>query len=287
MGVLILGGTTGAGKTNLAIEIAERWGAQVVSADAMTVYRGMDIGTAKPDKAVRARVPHACIDVRDPDGEFSVADFVAAFEAVSSTHENTLVVGGTPFYLSALVRPLADMPAADPEVRATLDALDDPHGRLAEIDPVTAARLHPNDRVRIMRALEVHAITGETLSALHAAGGRTQAVDAECMWLDPGDLDARIEHRLQAMVAAGYLDEVSGLLAAGWAPELKPMRSFAYRYMVACVQGEHDLDEAIRCTARDSRRFARKQRTWARGMGWAATEPAAVLASAQRAFAAD
>ena len=118
MGVLILGGTTAAGKSDLALELAERHGAAIVSADAMTVYRGMNIGTAKPSAEVLARVPHAAVNVVDPDGEFSVADFVEAFEQAQSQSTHVLVVGGTPFYLSALVRPIAEMPAADPAVRA-------------------------------------------------------------------------------------------------------------------------------------------------------------------------
>jgi tRNA dimethylallyltransferase len=287
MGVLILGGTTAAGKSALAMELADRWGAGIVSADAMTVYRGMDIGTAKPSREERARVPHACIDVREPDQDFSVADFVAAFEAASTGQRHTLVVGGTPFYLSALVRPLAAMPSSDAAVRAQLEALDDPHSQLREVDPAAAQRLHPNDRMRVIRALEVHALSGQTLTDLHALGGRTEPVAAECVWMDRDGLAERVDGRLSQMVEAGYVDEVRALLTAGWGAELKPMRAFAYRHMVACVVGELALDEALRLTARDTWQFARKQRTWARGMSWEPADASAAREAAKRAFNAD
>ncbi len=284
MGTLILGGTTAAGKSALSVEIAERFNARIVSADAMTVYRQMNVGTAKPPDDILARIPHACIDVRNPDEAFSVADFVAAFEAEVAAHPHVLVVGGTPFYLAALVRPLAAMPAADPVVRASLEALPDAHARLTQIDPQSAERLHPNDRMRIIRALEVHAISGKTLTQLHAEGGRMRPVECECVWMDRDDLADRIESRLQQMVEDGYVAEVEGLLESGWDPSLKPMHSFGYRHMVACVQGEFDLTEGLRRTARDTWRFARKQRTWARGMEWEAATREDVLEAAKRAF---
>jgi tRNA dimethylallyltransferase len=240
----------------------------------MTVYRGLDIGTAKPSAAVLARVPHAAVDVVDPDGEFSVADFIEAFEQARSLSPHVLVVGGTPFYLSALVRPIADMPAADPEVRAELEGLDDPHARLVEVDPERAAALHPNDRLRIVRALEVHLLSGKTMTELHAAGTCSPPVSATTVWMDTDELDERIERRLRDMLAAGYVAEVDGLLAAGWDPSLKPLRAFGYRHLVEHVRDGLDLDEALRRTGRDTRRFARKQRTWSRGLNW---QPAGAL----------
>jgi tRNA dimethylallyltransferase len=284
MPTLIIGGTTAAGKSAIAIELAERYGARIVSADAMTVYRGLDIGTAKPSSADRVRVHHACIDIRDPDQAFSVADFVDVFEAEAASNERILVVGGTPFYLAALLRPLAAMPSADPTVRARFDALENPHSALQEIDPITADRLHPNDRLRVIRALEVHALSGKTLTELHSAVARSAVVRATCVWMDRDDLAQRVADRLHQMLENGYLAEVEGLLDAGWDSELKPLRSFAYRYMIAHLRGEHSLDEAIRLTTRDTWRFARKQRTWARGMGWTAVAAEAVHAAAKTAF---
>ena len=196
-----------------------------------------------------------------------------------------MVVGGTPFYLQALVRPLAELPPPDPVVRARLDALDDPHARLAEVDPEAAARLHPNDRVRVVRALEVHALTGRSQSALHAEGPGRAAVEAVVAWLDGDDVNERIEARLGDMVARGYVEETRGILEAGWSPELKPLRSFSYRHLVEHLRGELDLDEALRRTSRDTRRFSRKQRTWARGLGWEARSVEEVRGLARDALA--
>ena len=285
MGVLILGGTTAAGKSDLAVELSQTYGAAIVSADAMTVYRWMNIGTAKPSADILQEIPHGAVNVADPDEDFSVADFAAVFEDAQRANDHVLVVGGTPFYLSALVRPLADMPKADPAIRAQLETLESPHERLQQVDPQSAARLHPNDRMRVIRALEVHAISGLTMTQLHARGGRMSPVQASAVWLDTDALDERIEARLMAMVDAGYVDEVAGLLEAGWSSDLKPMRSFGYRHLVDHVQGEIDLDEALRRTGRDTRRFARKQRTWARGLGWSTSGRPEVLEAASRAFA--
>lgn len=284
--MLVIGGPTAAGKTDLAIELAERYDAALVSADAMQVYRGLDIGTGKPRAEVLARHPHACIDVRDLDQGFTVADFIGEVRRIAAAHARVIVVGGTPFYLRALVRPLAALPPADPAVRARFEALDDPYARLIEVDPETAARLHPNDRVRIVRALEVHALTGRPLSELHRAGPRGPAPPAEVAWLDRPDLRQRIDRRLERMVADGYVEEVRRVVEAGWDPNLKPLRSFAYRHLIAHVQGEIELDEALRRTARDTWRLARKQRTWARSMGWRATGGEGVIRAAERAFLA-
>ena len=285
--VLVIGGPTAAGKTRLALRIACVWGAALVSADAVQVYRGMDIGTAKPPPSVLRRFPHGALDVRDPDEDFSVSDFLDAVHAARAASDRVVVVGGTPFYLSALVRPLAPMPASDPTVRARLEALPDPHARLAEVDPAAAARLHPNDRVRVIRALEVHALTGRPLSEVHEAGRATAPpFPVEVVWLDPGVelVSARIEARLDDMLARGYLDEVRRLLDRGYGPELKPMRSLGYKHLAEHLSGQLDLDEAVQRTLRDTRRLARKQRTWARGLGWAPATTEDALDAARRAF---
>lgn len=286
MSVLLLGGPTAAGKSDLAVELAERHGAVLVSADAMTVYRGLDVGTAKPPADVLAAWPHACVDVRDLHEDFDVAEFVSEVDAAVARAGRVVVVGGTPFYLQALVRPLAALPPGDPDVRQRLEALDDPHGMLRDIDPDSAARLHPNDRVRIVRALEVHAITGRTLTELHAAGPRRPPLDATVAWLDRPDLRERIDLRLGMMRDQGYVEETAWALGQPGGREAKPLRSFAYRHLVAHVDGALDLDEAIRRTARDTWRFARKQRTWARGLGWQPIDPDAARRRAAAAFGA-
>ena len=166
--VLLIGGPTAAGKSGLAIEIAEAYGAVVVSADAMTVYRGLDIGTAKPTPQERERVAHHCIDVRELHEEFNVSDFVAEVDRVRGSNPRVIIAGGTPFYLAALVRPMAVLPAPDPQIRSELEALGDPWGLLSQVDPVMAQKLHPNDRVRVVRALEVFRITGSPMSVVQS-----------------------------------------------------------------------------------------------------------------------
>jgi tRNA dimethylallyltransferase len=260
---LVITGPTGAGKTAAALRVGVQFGATIVSMDAMAVYRGMDIGTAKPSAEERACVPHRCIDVRDPSEPFSAADFVAEADA---TPDPKILCGGTPFYLRAWLQPLVDVPAVDPALRAELEALPDPWERLNAVDPALAARLHPNDHVRLVRGLEVHALTGRRLSELHDNDPRLRR-DAEVVWLDRDDLYERLDARVDAMMAAGYLEEVRGLLDAGWDRALKPMGSLGYRHLAAHLAGEIDLDEAVRLTKRDTRHLARKQRSFLRALG--------------------
>lgn len=263
---LVVVGPTAAGKSDVAEALAERWGAILVSMDAMMVYRGMDIGTAKPSPETRARIPHRGVDIRDPDQPFSAADFVAEAEAALAEGRPVVVCGGTTFYLRAFLEGLVPAPPVDLALRAELEAVPDPWERLREVDPVLAARLHPNDRVRVVRGLEVFALTGERLSDLHARHARDRR-DVELLYVDRDDLYARIDARVEAMMARGYLDEVRGLLARGWHRGLKPMQSLGYAHLAAHVEGELPLEEAVRLTQRDTRHFARKQRGFLRGMG--------------------
>ncbi len=282
----MLVGPTGAGKSALALEIAETFGATIVSMDAMQVYRGFDIGTAKAGLAERGRVPHACIDIRNPDELFSAADFVHEAETVDRLGTPTLLVGGTTFYLRAWLFGLVEAPPIDPGVRAGFEALDDPHSALLLVDPLLASRLHAHDRMRIVRGLEVHALTGRRLSEMHDADP-WQRRDAEVVCVDASDLYERIDRRVDAMMAAGYLGEVEGILAAGWSRACKPMQSLGYRHIAAHLSGETDLDEAVRRTKRDTRHFARKQRGFLRSWGIKAGPDAAsdAIAAAARAFA--
>jgi tRNA dimethylallyltransferase len=258
----VVGGPTAAGKTALALAIAETLDAVIVSADAMQVYRGMDIGTAKATPEEQARVPHFAIDVVEPDGPFHAADFLAICDAVFARHPRVVVCGGTAMYLQALQRGLVETPPPDADLRAELAALPDLHAALHDVDPVLAARLHPNDHVRILRGLEVHRLAGVRLSDLHAEhAARPARVHVEGLWLDRPDLDARIDARVHTMMGAGYLEEVRGLLERV-DRGVKPMRSLGYRHLADHLLDGLDLDEAVRRTQRDSRRFARKQRTW-------------------------
>lgn len=280
---LVIVGPTGAGKTDLAVAIAERWGATIVSMDAMQVYRGMDIGTAKVPPDIRARIPHRCIDVRNPDEAWSAADFVAEAEAALAAPGGrpVLICGGTTFYLRAFLLGLVPAPPVDADLRARLEALPDPWAALQAVDPVLAARLHPNDRMRVVRGLEVHHQTGRPLSALHAEDPKLRR-PVELVWVDRDDLYERIDARVEAMMAEGYVDEVRGLLARGYDRTLKPMLSLGYASLAAHLAGEIPLDEAVRITQRDTRHFARKQRGFLRGFGYAPGGDA--WAAAERAW---
>ena len=283
MGVLLLAGTTASGKSRLAIEIAERHDAVIVSADAMTIYRELDIGTAKPSAMEQARVPHLGIDLRDIHESFDVSDFCELVEQAMQEHPRVVIAGGTTFWLSSLINPLAPLPPPSPETRAMLEAIEDPHRALAAIDPTAAARLHPNDRVRVIRALEVFHLTGNTQTSIHARGPRTPPLEAEIVWLDRDDLKERIDQRLQGMQADGYLEEAEAALAKYPTGAPKPLKSFAYRHLIDHIRGDIDLDEALRRTGRDTWQYARKQRTWARGLGWSRTD---IEAANERAICA-
>jgi tRNA dimethylallyltransferase len=266
--VLVLGGPTAAGKSDAALAVAERFGATVVSADAMQVYRGMDVGTGKVSAADRARAPHLGIDVVDPHEAFDASDFCALAEAAIAQGP-VVIAGGTSLYLQALRRGLVNTPPPDPALRAQILALPSPHARLAEVDPPLAARLHPNDLVRVLRGVEVFEQTGQRLSALQAAhAAAPDRYEVVGLWLDRDDLEARIDARVLQMMADGYVEEVRRLLRDGVDRSVKPMLSLGYRHLAAHVLDGLDLEEAVRLTQRDTRRFAHKQRTWQNTLGY-------------------
>lgn len=267
--LLVLAGPTSAGKTEAALWIAERWGAVVVSADAMQVYKGMDVGTGKCPLPERRGVPHVGIDVCEPREPFDASDFVALAEETIARHRRVIVAGGTSLYIHALVRGLVSTPPVDPKLRAELEAADDLFERLEEVDPTLASRLHRNDRVRLVRGLEVFLQSGRRLSELHDEHAEQPdrfAVDG--LWLDREDLYDRIDRRVHQMMEDGYLEEVRNLLDAGVHRDLRPMQSLGYRHLCAHLLDGLPLDETIRCTQRDTRRFARKQRNWKRTLNF-------------------
>ena len=270
--ILFLGGPTSAGKTAAAVALADEWNPRIVSADAMQVYRGMDIGTGKLSTAMLERYPHAGIDIRDPHEEFNAVDFATLADGeIAQAQEQgrpVVIVGGTGLYFRALLQGFVEAPSGTPALREELEALDDPHRELQRVDPVLAERLHPNDKVRILRGLEVHRLTGTPLSALHAEHQPEPRYKAICLSLDRPDLDERINQRVLEMVEEGYLDEVKRLLDAGFHPSrTKPMRSLGYRHLSHHLEGAFGLDEAIRLTQRDTRKFARRQRKMIRHVG--------------------
>jgi len=270
MATLLIAGTTASGKSDLAITIAKEVDAVIVSADAMTVYRGLDVGTAKPSIQERTSVPHFGIDIRNLGEAFDVSEFIGLVEHVQKLHPRVIVAGGTTFWLQALLNPLANLPGPDLAIRAELEKLEEPHRLLESLDPAAAARLHPNDRVRVVRALEVHRLTGKTQTELHKEGPRRTPIDARVIWLDRDDLRERIDARLLEMWPRGYLDEARWALTEDPNAVSKPLKSFAYRHLIEHLNGGVELDEAKRRTARDTWHFARKQRTWARGLDWSA-----------------
>jgi tRNA dimethylallyltransferase len=275
--MLALAGPTASGKTAAALAIADVLPVEIVSVDSALVYRGMDIGTAKPSAAERARVPHHLVDVIDPAASYSAAQFVAdATRLAGEIHARgnvPLLVGGTMLYFKALFEGLDAMPASDPAVRAGLDrdaaqrgwpAL---HAELAKVDPATAARLPPNDSQRIQRALEVWRLTGRPLSSFHR--GKRAGDAPPLLSLEPQDrawLHARIAQRFDAMLAAGFVDEVRRLRLRGdLHPGLPSMRCVGYR------QAWEALDAGRLDALRDTgiaatRQLAKRQLTWLRGM---------------------
>ena len=266
--VLVIGGPTASGKTAAAIAVAQRFGATIVSADAMQVYRGLDIGTAKATAAEQALARHEAIDVVDIHEDFDAAAFVALADNVIAEGAPVVVAGGTTLYIRSLLRGLVSTPAVDPALRAELQQRDDWRSELERVDPVLAERLHPNDKLRHIRGLEVFRQSGQRLSELHdvhaAAPDRHRSGG---LWFDRADLPERIGQRVQVMLDQGYVDEVRGVLASGASRDLKPLQSLGYRHMVAHLLDGLPLAKAAELTARDSRRFARKQRTWMRNLG--------------------
>ncbi len=273
---LILTGPTGSGKSDLGVELAERLGAEVVSMDSMTFYRGMDIGTAKPGPELRRRVPHHLFDVLDPGEASSVAWWLdraaACCREIESRGKRALLVGGTPLYLKAVLFGLFDGPAANPVVRAMLEreaqylgskAL---HERLAMVDSATARRLHPNDLRRIIRALEVWEVTGQPLSSR-----QTQWVDAPpptkpdqilCLDLPREHLYERINERVRRMFAEGLVDEVRALRKHPLGREAT--QAVGYQEVLAFLDGTIQLDEAIVRVQTRTRHLAKRQLTWFR-----------------------
>jgi tRNA dimethylallyltransferase len=266
----VIAGPTAGGKTQVALNVAENTGAVVLSADAMQIYRGMDVGTGKCPVSARRGVAHFGIDLRFPDQPSDLGDYIAHADRVIQEHERVILVGGTSLYVRGVIRGLVETPPVAPALRAELEASSDLHRRLTEVDPALAARLHPNDQMRLVRGLEVYLCSGERLSELQAI--HAQAPDryqVQGFWLDRGDLDERIDRRVQEMIEEGYAEEVRGLLDQGYHRELKPMQSLGYRYLCSHILDSLPLERAVELTQRDTRRFARKQRTWGKNFDFA------------------
>lgn len=272
--LLVLSGPTASGKTALALSLGRSLPLEIVNADSLQVYRGMDIGTAKPTLAERSGVAHHLIDVADPDEEFNAGRFVdeaeRAIGAIRGRGNFPLVVGGTGMYIRSLLRGMDDLPS-DPMVRAGLARRWEAEGgralfdELRSIDCSSAEVIHPSDRVRVLRALEVASITGTAPSRLKkrwaAAGARFQVLFI-AVSLEREEIYRRIDARVDAMLQLGLVDEVRGLLRKGYGPELKPMNALGYRHIVSHLSGGVSLPEAVAEMKRDTRRYAKRQMTW-------------------------
>ncbi len=270
-------GPTAAGKSALAMEVAERSNCEIINADSRQFYRGMDLGTAKPSAEDRRRVPHHLIDVRSPGESLDVAEFAqlarAAIEEIAARRRNPLVVGGSGLYLRVIRGGIFRGPAASPEIRDRLAKIAAERGaahlhrQLREIDPEAANRIGVNDLYRIVRAIEVFELTGENISAHQRRhrfadnGYDTLTVGVE---VERGKLYAAIDRRFDAMVAAGLVGEVRALLEAGYSPEKPPLSTIGYKQIAAHLRGEIALADAVAMAKQESRRLAKRQITWFR-----------------------
>jgi len=274
-----LTGPTACGKTELALALAQRVPLEIISMDSALVYRGLDIGTAKPSPAIRGAVPHHLIDILDPTESYSAGRFArdagALIDEIRGRGRLPLLVGGTLLYLRALRDGLSPLPRADRSVRAELDAqaaelgLKALHDRLRRVDPEAAARIAPSDRQRIQRALEVHALTNRPISELQRADDERKRPGVLAIALVPesrAELATRIERRFDAMVEAGFLAEVERLRARGdLDADMPAMRAVGYRQLWAHLDGRYTWDEARAKAIVATRQYAKRQLTWLRG----------------------
>lgn len=271
--IIVVYGPTGVGKTQLAIELCRTLGGEIIGADSVQVYRGFDIGSGKPTRAELGSVVHHLIDVLEPQEALDAMRYAAlasdAIEQVAGQGRVPIVAGGTGLWLRALLRGLVSVPAPDPELRAELEAAfrQDPaaaRARLLEIDPITANHVHPNDMIRTVRALEVHAQTGQALGALreeHALGQPRYRALVIALDLPEPHYTSAIEQRTRGMLARGLVSEVEGLVAR-YGAAVRPLHSVGYRQVLEHLQGAATLAETEQRIVQATRVYARRQRTW-------------------------
>ena len=273
--VIVICGPTGIGKTSLSIEIAQNFRGEIISADSMQIYRYMDIGTAKPTHSEMTAIPHHLIDIINPDESFTAADFAKTARKIIIRLNNQgiipFVVGGTGFYIKALLHGLFQARPVDIQIRkrlkeeaATVSA-DFLHKRLCRLDPDAAKKIHPNDIYRIKRALETYEMTGKTISKYHNEHGfNDQPFETLqiCLFTDRNIIYDRINRRVDAMIDAGLLNEVQQLLETGYQENLKAMQSIGYRHIIDFIRGRLAWDQTVQTIKRDTRRYAKRQLTW-------------------------
>lgn len=273
---LLIAGPTASGKSALALRLAEMLPAELISVDSAQVYRGLDIGSAKPSRRLRERIPHHLIDIRDPADTYCAGEFVTdalrAIETIRARGNFPILVGGTMLYFNALIRGIAKLPKADPDLRRTIDAAAAErgwpalHGELAVVDPVAAAKIHSHDAQRIQRALEVYRLSGRPISQWQRDTHATHAWRFARLALVPTDrawLHERIAQRLQHMMQEGLLEEVRGLRSnPSLSPAAPSLRAVGYRQLWAHLAGETDLATAVVRAVAATRQLAKRQLTW-------------------------
>jgi tRNA dimethylallyltransferase len=273
--VMTIVGPTAVGKTGVAVAVARALDGEIVSADSRQVYRGMDIGTAKPGPGEVEAAPHHLIDIVDPSERYDAARFAAdaekAMASILERDRTPIVVGGTGFYVTSLFRGLFEGPGRHPAIRARLEREVEAsgpqslHDRLAAVDPESARRIHPNDTVRTIRALEVHEATGRPLSSWHGSGRRNARFRPwyVVLTMERALLYERIERRVDRMIERGLLEEVTALVASGrLAAGMPAADALGYRELLPVVRGERELDDAVAQIKQSTRRFAKRQMTW-------------------------
>jgi tRNA dimethylallyltransferase len=282
--LIVLLGPTAVGKSGVAVQVAARLGTEVLAADSRQVYRGMDVGTDKPTEEERRGIPHQLIDLVDPDQPFNAGRYrqaaLAEIDRLYQARRLPFIVGGTGLYIRTLVRGLCPAPQSDPAIRAELTALSRGHGRdrlyeeLVRVDPDTAARLHPHDEAKVLRALEVHRLSGIPLSVVqkeHAFQEHPFAALLLGLQRSKEDLYRRIEARIDWQLAHGMVEETRALLDRGYSRHLGAMKGLGYRQVAAYLADEYGYDEMVRRFKRDTRHFAKRQMTWFRkepGIEW-------------------
>lgn len=276
--LILLSGPTAVGKTALSLDLAERLQTEIINADSMQVYRHMDIGTAKPGVEERKRIRHHLLDIVNPDESFDAARYLEAatapLENLHQANRAPLVVGGTGLYMKVLIRGICQAAPTDVNVRRRLLMELHEYGlpvlyeELDEVDPLLAAKIHANDRQRIVRALEVFRMTGRPLSywqQQHRFQVRRYQTVKIFLYRDREELYRRIDRRVHEMMDKGFLEEVEKLMEMGYEAELKAMQSLGYKQLCRYLLGELSLEEAVSRIQRDTRRYAKRQMTWFRG----------------------
>jgi tRNA dimethylallyltransferase len=282
--LVVIVGPTAVGKSRVAIEIAKRLDSEILTADSRQVYRGLNVGTDKPPVSARQDIPHHLIDLVDPDEPFNAGLFQRhAIRLIEDLHQRRalpLIVGGTGLYVRILLRGLCEAPPSDPGLRAQLCEEAREQGptrlyeRLAAADPITAAKLHPRDTSKVIRALEVKHLSGIPLSSFQAEHGFSERpFSALVIGLnrERQQLYRRIEERIEWQLANGLLDETRDLLAQGYRPDSAAMTGLGYRHVAAHLAGDYGQEEMVRLFKRDTRRYAKRQMTWFRrepGASW-------------------